>query len=337
MTAYYNEIDPNAAEWLRQLIKLGAIAPGDVDERSIEDVSPIELKPYTQVHFFAGIGVWSYALRSAGWPDDRFVWTGSCPCQPFSEAGKRGGFDDERHLWPAMFWHIQQCRPPIVFGEQVASKDGLGWWDIVASDLENGDYACAAFDLSAAGVGAPHIRQRLFWVANATGGRGYHRGRVHWGRSQKGVRAETPVRCELRIEAERSSIAGIVANTTSDRCSGQRQSGEAQKGRQPRSKFVGELSQRLEERSDSLHDFWGDAEWIPCLDGKARPVKPGAFPLVDGTASDLVCSGDHGISPHQNIQTESTAEARAMRLRGYGNAIVAPLAIEFIRAYMETV
>ena len=99
--AYYNEFNPYAAQWLRNLIDAGLIAPGDVDNRSIEDVTPADLLGYTQCHFFAGIGVWSAALRGAGWADDRPVWTGSCPCQPFSSAGKGAGFADERHLWPA--------------------------------------------------------------------------------------------------------------------------------------------------------------------------------------------------------------------------------------------
>ena len=165
MTAYYNEIDPKAAAWLRELIKQGHIVDGVVDERSIVDVSPDELRGFTQCHFFAGIGVWSYALRSAGWADDRPVWTGSCPCQPFSSAGRRGGVDDERHLWP--HWHhlISQCQPAVVFGEQVASKDGLGWLDLVSTDMEATGYAFGAADLCAAGVGAPHIRQRLFFGA----------------------------------------------------------------------------------------------------------------------------------------------------------------------------
>jgi len=166
MSAYYNEIDPYAAAWLRNLIKDGHIADGVVDERSISDVKPEELFEFTQCHFFAGIGVWSHALRSAGWEDDRPVWTGSCPCQPFSGAGNRKGMADERHLWPHWFHLIQECRPATVFGEQVASKDGLGWIDLVQADMEGADYAIGAFDLCSAGFGAPHIRQRLWFVAD---------------------------------------------------------------------------------------------------------------------------------------------------------------------------
>ena len=166
MSAYYNEIDPYAAAWLRNLIRDGHIADGVVDERSISDVKPEELFQFTQCHFFAGIGVWSHALRAAGWEDDRPVWTGSCPCQPFSGAGNRKGMADERHLWPHWFHLIEECRPPTVFGEQVASKDGLGWIDLVQADMEGADYAIGAFDLCSAGFGAPHIRQRLWFVAD---------------------------------------------------------------------------------------------------------------------------------------------------------------------------
>jgi len=167
MTAYYNEFDPHAAAWLRELIKAGEIAPGDVDERSIEDVRPDELLGYTQCHFFAGIGGWSLALRMAGWPDDRPVWTGSCPCQPFSTAGKGAGFDDERHLWPSFQWLIQQCRPATVFGEQVASSDTDPWFDLVQADLEQMAYAFGCIPFPAASVGAPHIRDRAYWVGHS--------------------------------------------------------------------------------------------------------------------------------------------------------------------------
>lgn len=164
--AYYNEIEPFAAQWLRNLIARDLIAPGDVDERSIVDVQPEDLRGYAQCHFFAGIGGWSYALRLAGWPDDAVVWTGSCPCQPLSSAGQRKGHADERHLWPAFHGLIAECAPSVVFGEQVASKDGREWLAGIRADLEALGYACGAADLCAAGVGAPHIRQRLFWVAD---------------------------------------------------------------------------------------------------------------------------------------------------------------------------
>jgi DNA (cytosine-5)-methyltransferase 1 len=167
VTAFYNEIDLYAAAWLRNLIAAGHIAPGVVDTRSIEDIEPRELNRYTQCHFFAGVGVWSYALRLAGWPDSRPVWTGSCPCQPFSAAGKGAGFSDERHLWPA--WHhlVSQCRPAVVFGEQVASSDAGPWLDLVQDDLEGVGYAFGAIPFPSAGVGAPHIRDRLYWVADS--------------------------------------------------------------------------------------------------------------------------------------------------------------------------
>ncbi|WFP89856.1 DNA cytosine methyltransferase [Ensifer adhaerens] len=164
--AYYNEIDPYAAAWLRNLIAAGHIAPGDVDERSIVDVQPDDLKGYTQCHFFAGIGGWSLALRLAGWADDRSAWTGSCPCQPLSLAGQQKGHADERHLWPAFYSLIEECRPSEVFGEQVASPDGREWFAGVRADLEDVGYACGSADLCAAGVGAPHPRQRLYWLAH---------------------------------------------------------------------------------------------------------------------------------------------------------------------------
>ena len=165
MTAYYNEIDPYAAEWLRNLIKAGHIADGVVDTRSVEDVTPADLKDFVQCHFFAGVGVWSYALRLSGWADDRPVWTGSCPCQPFSAAGKGGGFTDERHLWPAWFHLIEQCRPNVVYGEQVADRGGLAWLDLVSTDMEGTDYAFGSVDTCSAGFGAPHRRQRLRFIA----------------------------------------------------------------------------------------------------------------------------------------------------------------------------
>lgn len=125
---------------------------------------PDDLKPYTQCHFFAGVGVWSYALSRAGWPDDEPVWTGSCPCQPFSAAGAGAGFDDKRHLWPHFHWLISERQPSVVFGEQVASKDADPWLDLVQADVEAMDYAFGAVAFPSAGIGAPHIRDRTYFL-----------------------------------------------------------------------------------------------------------------------------------------------------------------------------
>ncbi len=181
--AYYNEHDKYAAQWLRNLIEAGHIAPGYVDERSIEDVRPSDLAGFTQCHWFAGIGVWSLALRRAGWPDSRACWTGSCPCQPFSAAGKGAGFSDERHLWPAWHYLIGQLKPVTVFGEQVASKDADTWIDLVQTDMEALGYAFGCVPFPSTSVGAPHIRDRLYWVAQSgSERRDWRQGPAHWSR-----------------------------------------------------------------------------------------------------------------------------------------------------------
>ena len=167
MTAYYNEIDPFAAHLLRALIADDVITLGEVDTRSIADVVPSDLVGFTQCHFFAGGGCWSVAARLAGWPDERQLWTGSCPCQPFSTAGRRSGTADDRHLWPHFFRLIRACRPACVVGEQVAGAAGYGWFDGVRFDLASAAYACRAVDIPACAIDAPHIRQRLYWVAVA--------------------------------------------------------------------------------------------------------------------------------------------------------------------------
>lgn len=260
MTAYYNEIDPDAAQWLRNLIKAGHIADGVVDTRSISEVEPNDLHEFTQCHFFAGIGVWSFALRLAGWPDDRPVWTGSCPCQPFSSAGRSGGFTDERHLWP--HWHhlIRECQPAVIFGEQVASKAVEPWIDLVQTDMEGLGYAFAGIPFPSAGVGAPHIRDRLFWVADASGVRCGCGGAC--AATQEGRQARPNARRELAAGSEGRPLPGGVGTTL----------------RVDRSKLL----------PGPTNGFWADADWLFCRDGKWRAVEPGTFPLVDGAAARVV-------------------------------------------------
>ena len=345
MTAYYNEIDPYAAQWLRNLIDAGHIAPGIVDTRSIEDVVPNELTGFTQCHFFAGIGVWSYALRQAGWPDDRPVWTGSCPCQPFSSAGQGGGFADERHLWPAFFHLIEQCRPPVVFGEQVASRDANAWIDLVQDDLEGLEYGVGAVPFPSAGVGAPHIRGRLYWVADSNEQQWDGRGAPGAARRpQPSDRSATSGLANSSRQRVRAEGLGTLGAKTQGMCGTDGQwervwpdagaggapepvgladpDGEQRSSRKPgicnEHEAAGWQQGSAEAsglcidsgRSGPTNGLWSAADWLLCRDGKWRPVEPGTFPLATGASS------------------------RVGRLRAYGNAINAEAARVFIEACM---
>jgi DNA (cytosine-5)-methyltransferase 1 len=290
---YFNEFDSYPADWLRNLFLRAT-----VDARSIVDLQPSDVSGYARAHFFAGIGGWEYALGLAGWPNDRDVWTGSCPCQPFSTAGKGKGEADERHLWPEFRRLIAECRPPVVFGEQVASRLGRDWLAGVRADMEALGYAVGAADLCAAGVGAPHLRQRLYWVAHTEHSeRGAER-QEHadaYGRDGLGgCRDLGGLGDPGRERDERRGVTGVVSGAAGD------PQGETRK---------------RERGRDAAGDFgatgWGDT-WLPCLDGKARRVEPGIFPLA------------HGVP------------GRVGRLRAYGNAIVPHVAARFIRAYLET-
>ena len=344
--AYYNEHDPNAAAWLRELIRRGLLPAGEVDERSIEDVVPVDLARFGQCHFFAGIGVWPYALRLCGVPDDAPIWTGSCPCQPFSAAGKGKGFADERHLWPAWFHLIEQCGPAIVLGEQVSRRDGLAWLDLVSADLEGLGYACGAAPAPAAGFGAPHERERLYWLAHAAGqrhdwldallwqaargwqpghvletaGRGaaggvgdaYHAGPQGWGLGGHGAD-----QCASRP----AGLAFGLADADGRDASPERKQRSGDNRQQSRNVMAGAWPgiHGQDRPSDSrrspgpLNGIWRDADWLHCRDAKWRPVEPGTFPLVDG------------------------APARVVRLRGYGNGLVAPQAAAFVSAALHAV
>lgn len=162
---YYNEWDAKTAAWLRELIRRGHLPDGIVDERSITEVAPEDLRGFRQWHFFAGIGGWPLALKLAGWPAYAPVCTGSPPCQPFSVAGKRGGRDDSRHRAPAFLDLIAELRPPAIFGEQVSAAIKELWLDALFVELEDEGYTCASAVLPACSVGAPHKRDRLFFGA----------------------------------------------------------------------------------------------------------------------------------------------------------------------------
>ena len=311
---YYNENDSFAATWLSELIRRRLIPAGYVDTRSIVDVQPEELAGFTQCHFFAGIGGWSYALQLAGWPQDKPVWTGSCPCQPFSIAGKAHGTTDARHLWPEFARLIRQRKPATVFGEQVASKIGREWLARVFTDLEGMGYAAAGADLCAASVNAPHIRQRLYWVADAT-----HRDRG------TGCDGKASQRSQRDGEPGWNREAGGLGDAVSEGLEGHTWHGDD--GNESRWH-----NPKANRSTSSPGRLWDRYDILSCKDGKSRRVEPGTFPLVDGLP--------RGVVPSCNIDAsyaQATAENRQGRLKGYGNAIVPQLAAEFIQAAVEAI
>jgi DNA (cytosine-5)-methyltransferase 1 len=314
MTAYYNEIDGAAADVLRELIRRDVIARGDVDTRSIKDVQPEDLDGYTQCHFFAGGGLWSVAARLAGWPDDRQLWTGSCPCQPFSQAGKRAGTDDPRHLWPDFHRLISACRPPVVMGEQVAGADGYGWFDGVRSDLARESYAGRAVDIPVCAIDGPHQRNRLYWVAERSGcvfgdaeGERWGEGRTKhefWGGRIASAGADVQLqsnsnscgRDRWQEDAQRSSQGRTSAERAADGVFADADQSELQ-GQPPA--WQQQVSQPY-ARPLRNGSWWSDHEWIISpLDGKARRAKPGIPFLVDGLPGrvDLWRVGGNAISP----------------------------------------
>lgn len=250
----YNDNDPQCCAWLRELIRRGHLPAGTVDERSVVDI-PASDCPDT-CHFFAGIGGWPYALRLAGWSDNRPVWTASLPCQPFSAAGKGGGFRDSRNLWPHFHRLVRERKPSVIFGEQVAGAVGFGWLDRVFADLEADSYACGAVVLGAHSVRAPHIRQRLFWVADRISPR-------LEGRGSGGDSTDERV-------AREGGMAGGLGDAEIRR--------SRPLDRQPCQSDGSEVA----DRRSSLPGFWSRYDLIPCLDGKSRRIEPGTFPLAHG-------------------------------------------------------
>lgn len=366
---YYNEFDPQAAQWLRNLIDGGKIPQGHVDERSITEVEPDELKRYTQCHFFAGIGGWSYALELAGWKDDgRVLWTGSCPCQPFSTAGKQKGKEDERHLWPVWFDLIRSCRPDVVMGEQVAAAVGHGWLDGVFADMEGEGYACGAAIVPACAVNAPHRRERLWFVADTTGI--YAQG-CKDGQGQGELRRD----CELN---------GTLANTKSFGCGGRTQNteregaaheqiiqpdvrgeftrpcalGNAQHDGSSRRQVTGSEGQTVfnsAQGADSTSEFAGASQSCNVADandtraqghgGFVEQHDTGGWQEQDGrnTATGFWDNTEWlGCPDGKQRRVEPTipllvdgVPARVVKLRALGNAIVPILAAQIIKAFTE--
>ncbi len=348
---FYNELEPFAVAWLRNLAAAGHISPGRIDHRSIEDVRADDLEDHNRAHFFAGVGGWEQALDLAGVPADLSVWTGSCPCQPFSQAGSKRGTNDARHLWPVWRRLIDQCQPAVIFGEQVASPLGRTWLAAVRADLEALGYAVGAADICAAGAGAPHLRQRL-WFGAVRREALAHPGRS--GLQRLCLPGEAPAAAGTAQSEARQRKRGGLAHRPSSASRGLADSHSPGLDRERPPRLHGEGARRDHDggcsSTERLADMqsggcgvlrgsvesgqvrhpdcgsnapehwpgstagqWDTADWLLCRDAKWRPVEPGTFPLADGVSQ------------------------RVGRLRAYGNAIVPQVAAAFVEAFIEGV
>lgn len=290
MTAYYNEFDPDAAAWLRELIADGLIAPGDVDERSIIDVSANDIKGYDQHHWFAGIGCWSYALRLADWPDDKSVWTASLPCQPFSIAGKQLGKQDERHLLPHFLSLVAQCRPSILFGEQVSAAIKHGWLDDLYAEMEAHNYSVGSVVIGAHSIGAAHIRQRLYWVADNCG---------EGCQEQPSIGRIPPETndSDSRKDIERGGRMGNTEHNGRSTSQIEGCHGTAIQHSATRSNCSGEP-----QRTGTSEPLpW---EWLYCRDNKYRPIESSTIWLVNGYSCRMVQGCDKSIAHIETNEKE---------------------------------
>jgi DNA (cytosine-5)-methyltransferase 1 len=335
---YHNEIDGYAAQWTRNLMKKGLIPDGFVDERDVRDVQPMDLWGFTRCHFFSGIAGWACALRLAGVSDDFPLWTGSCPCQPFSVAGQQKGFADERHLWPIWAKLIAQSRPAIVLGEQVAGA--AAWLRLVRGDLEALGYAVGAIPIEAASAGADHLRDRIWFVAHAEGEQARAAGQPRQSGDVGDAASERwrEGRPQHELRGGRDAAAGPSGASSLADASQSRRRQDA--GSPPRDEAADGRAGRDEQQQNGDHVVAGDGQghmantdiagpqgrvilperageraagldsmgWAVGADGKARRIKPGVRLLA------------HGIP------------ARASKLRAYGNAIDLRPAAAFIEA-----
>ena len=282
MRVYYNEFDKKKCAALSQLMKDGHIRKGEIDDRSITDVRGSDLKGYTRAHFFAGIGLWDHSLDLAGWDEDLPVWTGSCPCQPFSSAGRQKAQADDRHLWPEWERLIRECSPSTIFGEQVSSAITKGWLDDVYQGLEAQGYAVGSAVLPASAVGAPHRRERLWFVGNAE-----HNGSPPTEVSGGGKEA-------ILDNAQEQNRTSQLAGTSEPRGVSSSTMGNASsKGPQGHGRPIQEPM--AQGREGAERHTWSSGVWLDCPDGKKRLVEPRIPLLVDGYSERvgiIHCAGD---------------------------------------------
>jgi DNA (cytosine-5)-methyltransferase 1 len=224
------------------------------------------------------------------------ILTGGFPCQPYSAAGKRKGKDDARHLWPEMLRVIREVRPRYIVGENVY---GLVTWngglvfDEVCTDLEAEGYAVWPIVIPAAAVGAPHRRDRVWFVAYAENGG--HRGRVckQCANRERELLQNECKRSEVGCEVKGCRRVGLTTdpeNATLTPC----------------------IERPRQEQSRRGDESMGARQWQ-------------GFPT-----QSPVCSGDDGLP--SELDGITLSKWRNESIKAYGNAIVPQVVYQIFKA-----
>jgi DNA (cytosine-5)-methyltransferase 1 len=261
--------------------------------------------------------------------------TGGFPCQPFSIAGKQGGKNDDRYLWPEMLRVIREARPTWIIGENVAGIVNMAL-DQVHTDLEAEGYEVESIIIPACAVDAPHRRDRVWIVAHS---------KLHGNqRTEREINAEADCVAESFGTKYCSTWQSIGTSEQQRRETEQRHDDVAdtcgerqfwhQRKRQASEEGVssGHASQCCsqifgEDVADTVNQGW---------QGRVHRREDAERQGVDGHAG--CCGSTHGQSgeatwlPEPNVgRVAHGIPNRVAKLRGLGNAIVPQVAAEIIR------
>lgn len=253
------------------------------------------------------------------WRDCIDVLTGGFPCQPFSLAGKRKGTADDRYLWPAMLGVVRTVRPRWVVGENVLGI--VNWsqgmvFEQVCTDLEAAGYEVQAYLIPAAGVGAPHLRYRTWFVAHRGEARAESSWQERFGAIAAGSTADTG-RVGLRERAcEQELVEGCIRAADARACSADGSAPDTD-GFQLSYGNSGEREER--ERGENAY------ERLEPLHSQESWEK---FPT-----ESPICSSDDGLSAGLDGITFSAW--RKGSIKAYGNAIVPQVALRIFETINE--
>ena len=274
------------------------------------------------------------------------VISGGFPCQPYSLAGKRLGKEDDRHLWPEMLRCIREIKPRWVVGENVfgiVNWNGGLVFDEVQADLEAEGYEVQAFVLPAAGVNAPHRRDRVWFVAKNTNQDGWG---SEFGQKESNKRkfGNTCARNNEPVHSNDAEI-GLTSDPSSDRRQRTREGFKIKEGLQPRPGTAGELEGGLE----GFCSEGGVANATEQgLEGSARGSVQGGidgfarqYNEVDGfrywqdfpTTEPTICGGNDGLSSRLDGITFS--KWRNESIKAYGNAVVPQVVFQIFKAIQK--